>query len=78
MYQNNYMYPRGFPTAVCSMAASIRILIPFPGDERGEDGVDGNSQGWEGLATTIKGWFGDGHMKDGWPVWAALAVLMVI
>ena len=48
----------------------------FPGDERGEDGVDGNSQGGAGPATTRKGWFGDGHVQDGWPGWAALVVEM--
>ena len=62
--------------AVCGMASSVRIHIPFPGDERGEDGVDGNSQGWEGLATTRKGRFGDGHVQDGWPGRTALGVQM--
>ena len=76
MYQNIFMYPRGFPTVVRGMASSIRILIPFPGDERGEDWVDGNRQGREGPATTRKGWFDDGHVQDGWPGWAALAVQM--
>ena len=55
MYRNMYMYPLGFPMAVRGMASFVRILIPFPGGDRGEDGVDGNSQGSEGLATTGKG-----------------------
>ena len=62
--------------AVCGMASSVCILIPFPGDERGEDGVDGDSQGWEGLATTRKVRFDAGHVQDGWPGRAALAVPM--
>ena len=62
--------PKGhvaFPMAVCGMASSIRIPIPFPGGEREEDGVDGNSQGREGPVATRKGWFSDGRMdgQDG-------------
>ena len=53
--------------------SSIRIPIPFPGYERGEDGVNGNRQGRKGLVATRKGCFGDGHMQDVWPGWAVVA-----